>query len=178
VTTGIVTGPLTITAPASADLGAAPPGGTIQSNLGLVQVTDGRGFGADWAASVSSSDFSAGGPAETIPVGDATYTIAGLGTSGSATFGHQAQVGLSANPQGVVSATGPGSNTTVTWNPVIEVRVPRGHRRDLLRHGRPLRLLTDAKAAAGQVSQAGLRGSSVGGVFACPVRQSEGGRPY
>ena len=74
VTTGVISGPLSITAPASAALGSGPPGGTIGSSLGTVQVTDGRGFGADWTASVSSSDFSieGGGPAETIPVGDAT----------------------------------------------------------------------------------------------------------
>ena len=90
VTTGVITGPLSITAPASADLGSGAPGTTIPASLGTVQVTDGRGFGADWTATVSSSDFTTGGgsPAETIPVGDASYAISGLTTAtGPATFG-------------------------------------------------------------------------------------------
>ena len=60
VTTGVISGPLTMTAPASAALGDGQPGATIASSLGTVQVTDGRGFGADWTASVSSSNFTTG----------------------------------------------------------------------------------------------------------------------
>ena len=127
VTTGVISGPLSITAPASADLGSGPPGSTIQASLGTVQVTDGRGFGADWTTSVSSSDFTAGGPDETIPVSDASYAINGLTTAtGPATFGYVPDVGLSQNPQGVVNATNVQGNTTVTWNPVIQVAVPGG----------------------------------------------------
>ena len=37
-----------MTAPASASLGSAAPGGTTSANLGTVQVTDDRGFGATW----------------------------------------------------------------------------------------------------------------------------------
>ncbi len=127
VTTGIISGPLTMTAPASADLGSGAPGSTVQGSLGTVQVTDGRGFGADWTATVSSSDFSAGGPTETIPVSDATYAITSLTTeTGPATFGYVPQVGLSQNAQNVVSATNVNGNTAVSWNPVIHVAVPGG----------------------------------------------------
>ena len=129
VTVGVIAGPLTITAPASAALGAAPPGGTIQNSLGTIQVTDGRGFGANWTATVSSTDFSTGGgsPAETIPAGDATYTITGLVTAtGPATFTNVSAMNLSGNPQAVVSATHVAGNTTVTWNPEIQVPVPGG----------------------------------------------------
>jgi uncharacterized repeat protein (TIGR01451 family)/fimbrial isopeptide formation D2 family protein len=127
VTTGIIAGPLSITAPAAADLGSGPPGTTIQGNLGTVQVTDGRGFGADWTASVSSSDFTAGGPSETIPVGDASYAVSGLtSATGPATFGYSPEVQLSNSPQGVVSATNVAGNTTVTWDPVIQMNVPGG----------------------------------------------------
>ena len=90
MTTGVISGPLTMTAPATAALGDGAPGATIESSLGTVQVTDGRGFGADWSASVSSSSFTTGvgGPAETIPVSDALYDISGLTTAtGPATFG-------------------------------------------------------------------------------------------
>jgi hypothetical protein len=129
VTTGIITGPLSLTAPASASLGSGTPGATISSSLGPVQVTDGRGFGADWSASVSSSSFTTGGggPAETIPAGDAFYNISSLSTAiGPATFGFVPQVDLSQNPQNVVNATGVDGNTAVTWDPVLQVTVPGG----------------------------------------------------
>jgi uncharacterized repeat protein (TIGR01451 family) len=129
VITGVISGPLSITAPASADLGSGPPGATIRASLGTIQVTDGRGFGADWSATVSSSDFTTGGgsPAETIPVGDASYAVSGLTTAtGPATFGYVPEVGLSPSPQGVVNAANVNGNTTVTWNPVVQVTVPEG----------------------------------------------------
>jgi hypothetical protein len=129
VTTGVISGPLSITAPASANLGSGPPGSTIESTLGTVQVADGRGFGADWNAFVSASDFTTGGgsPVETIPVGNALYDISGLTTAtGPATFGYSPQAVLSPNPQDVVNATNVQGNTTVSWNPVIRVNVPGG----------------------------------------------------
>ncbi|MCW2935083.1 MAG: hypothetical protein JWM19_6045, partial [Actinomycetia bacterium] len=125
----IIAGPLSITAPASAGLGAGPPGATIQANLGTVQVTDDRGFGAGWTASVSSTDFTTGGgtPVETIPAGDATYVITGLAAAtGPATFQVISPVGLSGSPQAVVSATNVTGNTSATWNPLIQVAVPGG----------------------------------------------------
>jgi hypothetical protein len=129
VTTAVISGPLSMTAPASAALGSGAPGTTISSSLGTVGVTDGRGFGADWAASVSASDFTtgAGGPAQTIPAGDALYDITGLTTAtGPATFVYTPQVDLSPNPQDIVNATNVDGNTAVTWNPVIDVTVPGG----------------------------------------------------
>jgi hypothetical protein len=129
VTTGVISGPLSLTAPASAGLGSGAPGTTISSSLGTVQVTDGRGFGADWAAAVSSSDFTtgAGSPAETIPAGDDLYDINGLTSAiGPATFGYVPEVVLSANPQDVVSATSVEGNTTVSWSPVLHMTVPGG----------------------------------------------------
>jgi large repetitive protein len=128
-TTTIIAGPLTITAPASANLGAAPPGATIQDNLGTIQVTDDRGFGASWTATASSTGFTTGGgtPAETIPVGNATYTITSLSSAtGPATFTNVTTATLSGNPQAVVSATQVNGNTTATWNPMINVTVPAG----------------------------------------------------
>jgi uncharacterized repeat protein (TIGR01451 family) len=129
VTTAVISGPLSMTAPATAALGSGAPGTTISSSLGTVQVADGRGFGADWAASVSSSDFTTGvgGPAQTIPAGDALYVIPGLATAvGPATFGFTPQTALSANPQDIVNATNADGNTAVTWNPVIDVTIPGG----------------------------------------------------
>ncbi|MCW2929460.1 MAG: hypothetical protein JWM19_422, partial [Actinomycetia bacterium] len=128
-TTTIIAGPLTITAPASANLGAAPPGAAIQGNLGTIQVTDDRGFGASWTATASSTGFTTGGgtPAETIPAGNATYTITSPATTtGPATFTNVTTATLSGTPQAVVSATQVNGNTTATWNPMINVTVPAG----------------------------------------------------
>ena len=56
VTVAVVAGPLSITAPATASLGSAAPGGTVSAGLGTVQVTDDRGFGAGWTATVSATE--------------------------------------------------------------------------------------------------------------------------
>ena len=118
--------PLTITAPATAALGSAAPGGTLSAALGTVQVTDGRGFGADWTATVSATDFTTGDstPAETIPAANATYTITSPTTTGPATFTHATTITLSGTPQTVITATSVDGNTTVTWNPAIQITIP------------------------------------------------------
>jgi large repetitive protein len=127
VTVAVVAGPLSITAPATASLGSAAPGGTLSAGLGTVQVTDDRGFGAGWTATVSATGFSTGTgtPAETIPAADAQYDISALLTAtGSATFTPVPVTQLSASPQAVVDATNVAGNTTVTWDPTINVSVP------------------------------------------------------
>ena len=127
VTVAVVAGPLTITVPATASLGSAPPGGTLGSGLGTVQVTDDRGFGADWTATVASTGFATGTgtQAETIPAEDARYLIAALiAASGPATFTPVPAIQLSASPQAVVSATNVSGNTSVSWDPTIQVSVP------------------------------------------------------
>ncbi len=97
--------------------------------MGAVQVTDDRGFGADWTTTVSAIQFitGSGTPLQTIPVSDAVYSINGpLQTAGSATFSTVAVTTLSGAPQPVVSATHVGGNTSASWDPLIEVRIPAG----------------------------------------------------
>ena len=66
-------------------------------------------------------------PRKTSPAGDATYAITGLTTAtGQATLTHVTMVNLSGSPQAVVSATNVNGNTTVTWDPTIQVAVPAG----------------------------------------------------
>jgi uncharacterized repeat protein (TIGR01451 family) len=126
----VVTGVLSITAPASADLGTATPGGIANAALGPVQVTDERaGLAVAWTATVSSTDFTTGGgsAAETIPVRDTYYLINGFtATTGSATFTPTSVTGLSTAAQAVVSATNVNGDNSATWNPVIRVSVPAG----------------------------------------------------
>ena len=127
VTVPVIAGALTITAPISADLGATTPGGSASASLGTVQVLDNRGFGADWTATVSATEFTTGngtGP-ETIPASDAFYDITGFGsTTGSATFSTEPHTNLSGDPQPVVTATNVGGVTSATWDPLIDVNVP------------------------------------------------------
>jgi hypothetical protein len=116
-----------MTAPATAALGSAAPGGTITADLGTVQVTDDRGLGAGWTATVSATGFATGigTPAETIPASNANYDITALATTtGSATFTPVPVTRLSANPKAVVTATNVAGNTTVTWDPTIAVIIP------------------------------------------------------
>ena len=127
VTVAVIAGALSITTPPSVSLGSAAPGGTINANLGTVQVTDNRGFGANWTATVATSAFSTGTgiPVETIPAGNATYDISALSpATGPATFTYTPATTLSTTPQTVVSATNVAGNTTATWNPLITLSVP------------------------------------------------------
>ena len=90
-------------------------------------VTTMASIGAGWTATVSSTSFATGGgtPAETIPVGDASYNITALSqATGPATFTPVPVTQLSTTPQPVVSATNVTGNTSVTWNPIIKVTVP------------------------------------------------------
>jgi uncharacterized repeat protein (TIGR01451 family) len=127
VTVPVMAGVLSITVPISARLGVTVPGGTVSASLGTVQVTDNRGFGADWTVTVSASGFVTGnGTApETIPVSDVFYDITGFGsTTGSAVFSTVPDTDLSGDPQSVVSATDVGGDTSASWDPLIDVRVP------------------------------------------------------
>jgi hypothetical protein len=126
VTFTVTTGGLTMTAPASADLGSGAPGTTITGNLGgNVLVTDLRAtLGGTWTATASSTAWTTGtGTAdETIPAADATYTPGAITTTGTITAtGHN--ITLSGLPQTVVTATVTGNNTAA-WDPTIAVAVP------------------------------------------------------
>jgi uncharacterized repeat protein (TIGR01451 family) len=125
----VVLGVLSITAPASASLGSAAPGGTAAASLGIVQVTDGRAGVAGWTVTTSATDFTTGvgNAAETIPVHDARYLISGFtSTTGSATFTPTPATVLASTPQAVVAATNVDGDNSAAWNPVIQVSVPSG----------------------------------------------------
>ena len=122
-------GVVSITAPASASLGSAAPGGTASGSLGIVQVTDERGGVAGWTATTSVTDFTTGGgtTAETIPASDVQYLISGFtSTTGSATFTPTPVTVLSGTAQAVVTATAVNGDNSAAWNPVIRVSVPSG----------------------------------------------------
>jgi hypothetical protein len=120
---------LSITVPASADLGATEPGGTDRAALGIVEVTDNRASPVDWTATVSSTDFTTGDAtaAETIPVADVEYLISGFtDTTGSATLTPASVTVMSGSSQDVVAATNVVEDNSASWNPQIEISVPDG----------------------------------------------------
>lgn len=125
VTFSVNVGELSMTAPASADLGSGDPGTTISGNLGDVVVTDNRAeLAATWTVTALSTAFTTGGgtPLETIPATDATYDPGDITTTGSVTA-TGSSITLSGTPQTVVTGSGSGNNTA-TWDPTIAVAVP------------------------------------------------------
>jgi uncharacterized repeat protein (TIGR01451 family)/fimbrial isopeptide formation D2 family protein len=129
VTIPVLAGALSVAAPGVASLGSAAPGSILSATLGTVQVTDNRGFGASWTATVSATSFTTGSGSSllTIPGPDVSYIISALTqTTGPATFSFVPSTTLNSSPQAVVSATNVGGNTTATWIPVIDIHVPSG----------------------------------------------------
>jgi hypothetical protein len=123
----VTVGALSITAPASANLGAANPGNTIgPTPLGAVTVTDNRAaLNAGWTATASSTDFTTGGGTtpETIPANDVTYTPGTPVTTGTVTD-TATTITLSGAPQSVVTATAIVGDNTGSWDPNLTVAVP------------------------------------------------------
>ncbi|NAS23472.1 hypothetical protein GT755_17450 [Herbidospora sp. NEAU-GS84] len=132
VTFTIQGGALTISAPASINLGNSASDTTLQGTIGPVTVTDLRGtLLGSWTAGVTSTDFTTGGGTanETIPKADAAYASgAATATSGVGTFAPgQLTVQLAAPLTGQVTAFTAAAlvgNNTVTWNPTLRVTIP------------------------------------------------------
>lgn len=128
VTFTVTSGALSISAPVSAGLSAATPGNSATGTVGPVVVTDDRAaLNGTWTVTASSTNFTTGtaSPAETIPVGDATYAPGAFtttGTTGTVTpTAHN--ITLSGTAQDVVTSTVNGNNV-VSWNPTETVAVP------------------------------------------------------
>jgi hypothetical protein len=131
VTTFVVLpGSLSISAPAlTVDLGSTAPGGTLTTQLGAVAVTDTRGDGGTWTATVSSSSFTSG--LNTIANTALKYwsgaETASTGTGGLLTPGHltssDAQVLSASRTAFGRSGDGTGANSA-TWNPTVVIKVP------------------------------------------------------
>lgn len=132
-TFALTAGSLTISAPASKNLGSAATGtATITAQLGSTTVTDARGtLLGSWTASVSSTDFTTGLATADETVGKAVVDYwSGLatGTTGTGTFtpGQVASVNkqaLSASRTAFSAAAVIGNNSA-TWNPTLVVNVP------------------------------------------------------
>ena len=126
VTFTVTSGALSMTVPASVNLVSGAPGTAISGSLGTVTVTDNRAsLAAAWTATASSTAFTTGGAtsAETIPVGDATYTPGTTIRSGTITTAGT-PVTLSGTAQTVMAGTAGVGDNTAAWNPTISVAVP------------------------------------------------------
>lgn len=126
-------GGLTVSVPASPDLGsAATDAGSLSAQLGPVTITDERGaLDASWTASVVTTDFTTGlgAAAETIAATNIEYW-SGAATSTSGTVvavpGQATSLDKVAidTAKTAFSATGIVGNNSVAWNPTIVVTVP------------------------------------------------------
>jgi hypothetical protein len=132
-TFSLAAGSLSISAPASRDLGSGSTGGgTVSAQLGTVTVTDNRGaLVGTWTASVSSTDFTTGGASanETIAKGQVTYwSGTATASSGVAVFAPGQAIAANAQALSVsrtaFSATAIVGNNAASWNPTVTVNVP------------------------------------------------------
>jgi hypothetical protein len=132
-TFSLAAGALSISAPASSDLGTGSTGsGTLSAQLGGVTVTDTRGaLAGTWTATVSSTDFTTGGGTanETIAKGQVTYwSGTATASSGTAVFLPGQATALNAQDLSAArtafSASAIVGNNSASWNPTLTVNVP------------------------------------------------------
>ena len=121
-TFSLTAGSLTITQPASVNLGSAAVGSlTLSKSLGTVSVSDTRGnLTSTWTGTVSSTSFTTGGATqyETVATSSIAYS-AGLATSstGVGTF-TPGTLATMTSPGTAGAWAGTGSNS-VSWDPTV-----------------------------------------------------------
>lgn len=131
--TVLVPSTLSVSVPASANLGSAAPGNTLSAALGQVTVSDQRLISnGGWTATVSATSFTTGGrsQAETITSVSLSYwsgpTTASSGTA-TLTPGQPtaaAAQSLSSSVTAFTSSAGNGHITSASWNPAVNVAIP------------------------------------------------------
>ncbi|MFI7023051.1 hypothetical protein [Micromonospora sp. NPDC049900] len=127
-------GGLSITVPATANIGHGVEGSSVSGLLGPVTVLDQRGsLTPNWTASVISTDFTTGGGSsgETIPNINVSYWSGpATATAGSGTFTPgQPNAGAAQIinvPRAAFTKTGGTGNNFATWNPTLVVNIPPG----------------------------------------------------
>ncbi|MFI9320139.1 hypothetical protein ACIGXI_10205 [Kitasatospora aureofaciens] len=120
----VTSGALTLTVPASANLGSGAPGTVISAPIGPCTVTDDRALlSASWTVTAAETDFVNG--TATIPATNATYTVGSVTTTGTITV-TPTNVTLSNTAQTVLTGTAGVGDNTASWDPTISVNVPAG----------------------------------------------------
>jgi len=133
VTFTVTTGNLTMTAPGSANLSSAAPGGTASGLLGAVTVTDNRALlAAAWTVTAAATDWhrvgGTGGSHEIVPASGATYDPGGITTTGTITVAADSTppIALGNGAVPVVDGTAGIGDNSATWNPTLAVAIPAG----------------------------------------------------
>jgi hypothetical protein len=127
---------LSITVPASVNLGAGTPGGTVTGSLSRVLVEDFRGNAVTphaWTATVSATAFvtGPGGPDRTVAPSQVAYwsgpvvrsTGGGTLLPGQPTAAQAVTLGA---PRVAFRKTTGNANNTVRWSPTLRVTIPLG----------------------------------------------------
>ena len=123
----VAAGTLSITVPATTNLGSTGLGSTLSGALGSVQIIDDRGSATTaWAATVSSTSFTSGG--HTVPLADIKYWSGDAATTGNGTVtagqaSAAAAQDLTTSRTAFTMTNGNGIDTA-TWNPTLVVAVP------------------------------------------------------
>jgi hypothetical protein len=129
----LTAGNLSISAPASANLGSVGTGtATTSAQLGAVSVSDARGaLLGSWTTSVTSTDFTTGAQTanETIAKASADYwSGAATSTTGTGTFTPGQLLAINKQTLGqsrtAFSATVVVGNNTAAWNPTVIINIP------------------------------------------------------
>lgn len=123
VTFTVTSGALTLSVPASINLGSGAPGTTIgPTPIGSCAVTDARALAsASWTVTAAETNF-ASGPS-TIPAGAAAYTVGTVTTTGTITT-TPTNITLGTTALTVLTGSAGVGNNTATWNPTLALAVP------------------------------------------------------
>ncbi len=126
----VVGAALSVSVPASADLGTGSPGAAVGPvPLGNVTVTDDRAAaGAVWSVAVSATDFTAhtnSGLAR-IRAYLAVYSPGRLTVTHGGAILRERNVRLFNSPQTVIAAIGANGDNSVTFDPRVQIMVPPG----------------------------------------------------
>ena len=126
LTTGIIGGALSISAPASISLGSAGSPGSISTIMGNVEVTDLRGVpsGGSWVASASATDLTPTS-GKAIPATGFGYSAGAITSTGTVTISVFDQTNLSVQ-QTIVSASGISGSDSALWAPTLTLNIPAG----------------------------------------------------
>jgi hypothetical protein len=121
-TFAITAGALSISVPATANLGSISAGAvSLNGSLGNVTVTDLRGGLLPlWTSTVAATDFTTGGGSanEKVVKADVSYASGLATTTGLGVFAPQTGVALSA-PARASNFVGVAGNNSATWNPTL-----------------------------------------------------------
>lgn len=124
-------GLLSVSAPATKDLGGGAAAGTLTAQLGNVTVTDNRAqLGASWTATVSSAGFTNTTATGAAPITTVTYASGtATATSGVATFvpgqvSTAVPTALTSTGITAFSASLATGNNSATWDPTVVVSIP------------------------------------------------------